>query len=76
MYFHLSGTHASGVRRRKVKKILYDKYVPMLAIRDDYVHHHFSDKFFPLCHIDYSINSDGWKLTVEYIYSTFYTFED
>ena len=60
--------------RRKVKKILYDKYVPMLTIRDDYVDNHFSDKFVPIYHVDYFINGDGWKLTVGYIYGTFYPF--
>ena len=49
----------SGVRRRKVKKILYDKYVPMLTIRNDHINNHFSDKFIPLYHISYFINDDG-----------------
>ena len=61
--------------RGKVKKILYDKYVPMLTIRDGHVDNHFSDKFVFLYHVDYFINSDGGKLTVRYICYTFYTFE-
>ena len=64
----------SGMGRRKVKKILYDKYAPMLTIRDDHVDNNFSGKFVPLCHVDYFINDDGRKLTVGYICHTFYTF--
>ena len=46
------------VRRRKVKKILYDKYAPMLTIRNDHINNHFSDNSF--------------LLTAGYIYRTFY----
>ena len=53
-----------------------DKYVPMLTIRDDNVNNNFSDKFLPLSHVDYSINSDGRKLIAGYICRTFYTFEE
>jgi len=49
---------------------------PMLAIRDDHVDNHFSDKFVSLCHIGYFINDDERKLTAGYIYCTFYTFGD
>ena len=42
---------------------LYDKYVPMLAIKDGHVDNHFSDKFVPLCHVAYFINDDRRKLT-------------
>jgi len=56
------------MERRKVKKILYDKYVPILTIRDDYVDNHFSDKFVSICHVDYFINGDGRKLTVGYLW--------
>ena len=35
------------------------KYISMPAIRDDYVDNHFTNKFIPLCHIDYFINGDG-----------------
>ena len=48
----------------------------MLAIRDNHVGHHMNDKFVPLCHVDYFINSHGHKLTVKYICRTFYTFDD
>jgi len=65
----------SGVGRRKVKKY-YDKYISMLTIRDDYVDNYFSDKFVLLCHIGYFTNGDRRKLTVGYIYHTFYTFMD
>ena len=66
----------SEVGRRKVKKILYDKYVHMLTIKDDHVDGHFSDKFVFLCHVRYFINGDGRKLTAKYIYHIFYTFRD
>ena len=66
----------SEVERRKVKKILCDKYALMLAIRDDHLDNHFTNKFVPLCHVHYFINSDGQKLTVRYICRTFYTFGD
>ena len=75
-FLSFTDAFVSGVRRRKVKKILYDKYAPMLAIRDDHVVNHFSDKFVLLCHVGYFINGDRRKLIVEYIYRTFYTFED
>ena len=39
----------------------------MLTTRDDHVDDHFSDKFVPMCHVDYFINSDGWKLMARYI---------
>ena len=45
----------------------------MLTIRDGHADNHFSDKFVSLCHVDYFINDDGWKLTVEYICRTFFT---
>ena len=57
-------------------KNLYDKYAPMLAIRDDHIDNHLSDKFVLLCHVGYFINDDGWKLTVGYICRTFYTLGD
>ena len=50
------------MERLKVNKILYNKYVPMLAIRDG--------------HIDYFINSDRLKLKAGYICYIFYSFED
>jgi len=37
----------------KSKKILFDKYAFMQAIRDGHVDNHFSDKFVSLCHIGY-----------------------
>ena len=58
------------------KKILYDKYVLMLTIKDDHADNHFSDKFVPLCHIGNFINSDERKLMAKYIYHTFYIFEN
>jgi len=61
------------VGRRKVKTKYYDKYALMLAIHVD---NHFSDKFVPLCHVDYFINGDERKLTAGYICCTFYTFRD
>jgi len=42
----------------KSQKILYDKYAPMLTIRNDHVDHHLSDKSFPPYHVDYFINYD------------------
>ena len=69
-------TQSYSLGRRKVKKILCDKYVPMLAIRDGHVDNHFSEKFIHLCHVGYFINEDERKLTVEYICRTFYTFGD
>ena len=49
----------------------------MLIIRDDQIdHHHFSDKFISLYHINYFINDDKRKLTAEYICYIFYTFEN
>ena len=42
----------------------------------DYIDNHFNNKFVPLCHVGYFINSDGWKLTVRYICRIFYTFGD
>ena len=60
----------------KSQKILYDKYAPMLKIRDDHVDNHFNEKFVPLCHVDYFINGDEWKLTTEYISRIFYTFKN
>ena len=62
--------------RSKVKKMLHDKYVHMLAIKDHHINNLFSDKFIHLCHVDYFINGDGYKLTVKYICRTFYTFEN
>ena len=35
-----------------------------------------SDKFVPMCHVDYFINDDKQKLTDEYICRTFYTSRD
>ena len=74
--FISKGAFVSGVRKQKVKKKLYEKYVPMLVIRDDHVDNHLSEKFVSLCHVGYFINDDGWKLTTEYICHTFYTFGD
>jgi len=39
----------------------------------DHINNYFSDKFVFLCHIDYFINNDEQKLTIKYIYCTFYT---
>jgi len=61
----------SGVGRRKIKKLLYDKYAPMLTIRDDHVDNHFNGKF---VHIGYFINDERHTLVVRCIYCTFYTF--
>ena len=47
------------MRRQKVKKILYDKYVPILTIRVGHIGNHFSEKFVSLCHVGYFINDDG-----------------
>jgi len=68
----------SGVGRQKVKKILYDKYTPILTIRDCHVSNHFNDKFkfIHLYHVGYFINGDGGELTAGYICRTFYTFGD
>ena len=64
------------MERQKVKKIVYDKYVFMLEIRDGYVSNYFNDKFVSLYNVDYFINNDGRKLSVGYIYYTFYTLGD
>ena len=48
--------HENG--KTKSKKILYDKYVHMLTIRDGHIDNHFSDKFVSLCHVDYFINDN------------------
>ena len=48
----------------------------MLVIIDGHVNHNFSDKFVPLCHINYFINGDERKLMVGYICHTFYIFGD
>ena len=69
-------TFLSVMGRRKVKKILYDKYVLMLKIRNDQVDNHFNDKFVPLCHVGYFIKGNGRKLTTRYIYCTFYTLKN
>ena len=66
----------SRVGRWKVKKILYDKYDPILTIRDGHVGNHFSDKFVPKCHVGYFINGDRQKFTARYICHTFYIFWD
>ena len=62
----------SGIRRRKVKKILW-QICPLLAIHVD---NHLSDKFVFLCHVGDFINGDGRKLMAGYICRTFYTFRD
>ena len=41
------------MERQKVKKIVYDKYISMLTIRDDHVDNYLSEKFVFLCHISY-----------------------
>ena len=64
------------MKRRKVKKILYDKYVYMQIIRDYHVDNHFNTKFVSQCHVGYFINGDGRKLTARYICHTFYTLGD
>ena len=71
LYFHLSA-FVSGVRRRKVKKILYDKYVPRLAIRDEHVTNNFNDKLVSLYHVGCFINGDRRKLITRYICLIFY----
>ena len=76
MHFHLLGAYLSVVWEDEKSKKYYDKYVPMLIIRDSHVDNHFSDKFVPLCHVGYFINGDRRKLTVGYICCTFYTFMD
>ena len=73
-FFYLSPPFYQG--KQRVKKILYDKYTPMLAIRDGHVDNHFNDKFVSLCHVGYFINGYLQKLTTEYICHTFYTFGD
>ena len=55
--------------KMKSKKILYDKYVLMLSIRDDHIKHHFSEKFVSLCQVEYFINAI-------YISRMFYIFGD
>ena len=47
-----------------------------MAIKDDHIENHFSDKFVPLCYVGYFINGDGRKLKSGYICHTFYTFRD
>ena len=69
-------TFVSGIGRRKIKKILYDKYVNILTSKDDHVDNHFSEKFVPLYHVGYFTNGDGLKLIAGYICRTFYTFMD
>jgi len=56
------------------QEISYDKYVSILTIRYDHVNNHFYDKFVILCHVGYFINDDRHKLTIGYIYCTFYIF--
>ena len=56
--------YSQRVGKRKVKKILYDKYVPMLAIRDCHVDNHFSDTFVPLYHVDYFVNGTVNKIVM------------
>ena len=46
----------------------------MLAIRNDHIDNHFSDKFVPLCHVNYFINDDRCKLTVGCIFIVLFTF--
>ena len=75
VFLYFRNTFISKVERRKVKKILYNKYVNMLTIRDDHVDNRFSEKFIPLCHVSYFIYDDRRKLTTKYIYHTIYTFE-
>ena len=64
-------SYSQGVRRKKVNKILYDKYSSMLAIRDYHVNNYFNDKFVFLCHVGYFINGDGWKLNIFIIFFIF-----
>ena len=66
--------HLSTEWEDEKSKKYYDKYVPMLIIRDDHVDYHFNDKFVPLYHVGYFINDDRWKLMAKYIYCTFYIF--
>ena len=47
----------SGKWKNK-KKILYDKYVPMLTIGNSHIDHYFSHKFVHLGHVGYFINDD------------------
>ena len=56
------------MERPKVKKNIYKKYVPILTIRNDYVHNDFNDKLIPLYHVGYFINEQN--LIVRYICHT------
>ena len=62
------------VERWKVKKILYDKYILMLTIRNNQVDNYFSDKFISLCHVDYFTNDDRWKVNSQLYLSHFLHF--
>ena len=48
----------------------------MLAIGDYHIDNYFSDKFVPMCHVDYFINGDEQKLTIGYICRIFYSIEE
>ena len=76
VFLSIYDAFVNGIGKQRVKKILYDKYTPMLAIRDGHVDNHFNDKFVSLCHVGYFINGYLQKLTTEYICHTFYTFGD
>ena len=56
--FNLSRCICQQSEKTKSQQILYNKDVLILAIRDDHVDNYFSDKFVPLCHVDYFINGD------------------
>ena len=51
-------------KRQNIKKILYDKDVPTLAIRDRHNNNHFTNKFVFLCHVNYFINDDSQRLDI------------
>lgn len=52
----------------------YNSLLEIESIKDDHVGNQFYDIFVHLCHLDFFINANRWKLTDEWIYRTFYTF--
>ena len=73
MHFYLLGMHLSAEWEDEKLKEYYDKYAPMLTI---HVGNHFSDKFVPLCHLDYFINGDEPEVNCQIYFSHFLFFQE
>lgn len=69
-------TYTQSAGRQKGKKILYNKSIPMLAIKDGHVDNQFCHKFIHLFHTGYFINGDRRKLMIRKFCCIVYTFED